>query len=106
MAPSSASSVPESRPSEKLGTHSTDRKSTRLNSSHGYISYAVFCLKKKKTDRYRRRLQIARRQHNPPLHRTESPFDPSDKEQQPPRLTDSLAILGTDPKSYHQPIQT
>src|SRR2546422_2608280 len=30
-------------------THSdTDRKSTRLNSSHGYISYAVFCLKKKK----------------------------------------------------------
>src|SRR2546422_8563816 len=30
-----------------------DRKSTRLNSSHGYISYAVFCLKKKKkTSRY------------------------------------------------------
>src|SRR3989449_5860951 len=27
---------------------SVDRKSTRLNSSHGYISYAVFCLKKKK----------------------------------------------------------
>src|SRR2546422_3412618 len=27
---------------------SLDRKSTRLNSSHGYISYAVFCLKKKK----------------------------------------------------------
>src|SRR2546422_5871100 len=31
-----------------------DRKSTRLNSSHGYISYAVFCLKKKKTDRTER----------------------------------------------------
>src|SRR2546422_7355675 len=30
---------------------SQDRKSTRLNSSHGYISYAVFCLKKKKTTR-------------------------------------------------------
>src|SRR3989449_2306621 len=30
-----------------------DRKSTRLNSSHGYISYAVFCLKKKKTRRRR-----------------------------------------------------
>src|SRR2546429_975652 len=30
---------------------STDRKSTRLNSSHGYISYAVFCLKKKKNER-------------------------------------------------------
>src|SRR2546430_9066527 len=27
-----------------------DRKSTRLNSSHSQISYAVFCLKKKKTD--------------------------------------------------------
>src|SRR5687768_18089625 len=30
----------------KLGDN-LDRKSTRLNSSHGYISYAVFCLKKK-----------------------------------------------------------
>src|SRR5687768_17920911 len=30
------------------GDHALDRKSTRLNSSHGYISYAVFCLKKKK----------------------------------------------------------
>src|SRR2546422_5762819 len=29
-------------------TGDEDRKSTRLNSSHGYISYAVFCLKKKK----------------------------------------------------------
>src|SRR2546429_4871073 len=29
-----------------------DRKSTRLNSSHGYISYAVFCLKKKNTTRH------------------------------------------------------
>src|SRR2546422_8539975 len=29
-------------------TSRRDRKSTRLNSSHGYISYAVFCLKKKK----------------------------------------------------------
>src|SRR2546422_5296612 len=30
-----------------LGAAQIDRKSTRLNSSHGYISYAVFCLKKK-----------------------------------------------------------
>src|SRR2546422_1123341 len=30
------------------GVRHQDRKSTRLNSSHGYISYAVFCLKKKK----------------------------------------------------------
>src|SRR2546422_6012801 len=31
-----------------VATGMADRKSTRLNSSHGYISYAVFCLKKKK----------------------------------------------------------
>src|SRR2546429_7375789 len=31
-------------------TSGGDRKSTRLNSSHGYISYAVFCLEKKKTN--------------------------------------------------------
>src|SRR2546422_1289426 len=35
-------------PTSALGS-GIDRKSTRLNSSHGYISYAVFCLKKKKT---------------------------------------------------------
>src|SRR2546422_7179450 len=33
---------------QKTGGSIVDRKSTRLNSSHGYISYAVFCLKKKK----------------------------------------------------------
>src|SRR2546429_8939331 len=32
----------------RQGRSRLDRKSTRLNSSHGYISYAVFCLKKKK----------------------------------------------------------
>src|SRR2546422_3200800 len=32
----------------QVPAHVPDRKSTRLNSSHGYISYAVFCLKKKK----------------------------------------------------------
>src|SRR2546429_5898996 len=36
-----------------------DRKSTRLNSSHGYISYAVFCLKKKKNTRNVRRCGCA-----------------------------------------------
>src|SRR5205809_5652254 len=36
------------RTSGGLGLGLADRKSTRLNSSHGYISYAVFCLKKKK----------------------------------------------------------
>src|SRR2546429_9221380 len=37
------------RPSgSSTSVETRDRKSTRLNSSHGYISYAVFCLKKKK----------------------------------------------------------
>src|SRR5216684_5533095 len=38
-----------------------DRKSTRLNSSHGYISYAVFCLKKKN------KIDLDRRIHDSPL---------------------------------------
>jgi len=35
---------------DTMGTRVTDRKSTRLNSSHDQISYAVFCLKKKKNN--------------------------------------------------------
>src|SRR5687768_18019796 len=38
------------RPHETLELE-TDRKSTRLNSSHGYISYAVFCVRKRRVDR-------------------------------------------------------
>src|SRR5947208_7023082 len=44
-----------------------DRKSTRLNSSHQIISYAVFCLKKKMTDRY---------------HHTTTKYTTSDREPQ------------------------
>src|SRR2546422_8390834 len=40
----------------------TDRKSTRLNSSHGYISYAVFCLKKKQSNKYSVRCAPSQRQ--------------------------------------------
>src|SRR2546422_6713688 len=39
--------VPQSVIDKELEIYRGDRKSTRLNSSHGYISYAVFCLKKK-----------------------------------------------------------
>src|SRR2546422_7742432 len=47
---STAGDVPESKEEGPgaLRPGPSDRKSTRLNSSHGYISYAVFCLKKKK----------------------------------------------------------
>src|SRR2546422_5368953 len=41
------------------GSAAEDRKSTRLNSSHGYISYAVFCLKKKKPKEHRSYLHYA-----------------------------------------------
>src|SRR5687768_18345272 len=46
----------------------TDRKSTRLNSSHGYISYAVFCLKKKNIQRTPRAPTVTRRQSHPTTH--------------------------------------
>src|SRR2546429_3685834 len=41
------------------GASREDRKSTRLNSSHGYISYAVFCLKKKKRKQTERHVLTA-----------------------------------------------
>src|SRR2546422_1458287 len=45
------------------GPGRSDRKSTRLNSSHGYISYAVFCLKKKK---HPPELSLGRRRRSAP----------------------------------------
>src|SRR3712207_7644996 len=44
-----SSVLPKSLRSDRTNELRTDRKSTRLNSSHANISYAVFCLKKKKT---------------------------------------------------------
>src|SRR2546428_8985982 len=46
-------------PSRRSTTCSVDRKSTRLNSSHDQISYAVFCLKKKKKKRGNRDIKHA-----------------------------------------------
>src|SRR3712207_7303630 len=48
-APASAACSNPCRPT-RSSSRTTDRKSTRLNSSHANISYAVFCLKKKKLD--------------------------------------------------------
>src|SRR2546429_4574329 len=63
------------RPRRSLPPAASDRKSTRLNSSHGYISYAVFCLKKKKigdlADRERFRRVLERRDEFAPLHHTQ-----------------------------------
>src|SRR5256886_6883276 len=56
--------TPESRDAVRRAMHAArdrgDRKSTRLNSSHSQISYAVFCLKKKKKSTCR-----SRRHHTP-----------------------------------------
>src|SRR6266436_4491142 len=46
--PSWLAASPEHQAPRRRTPLHRDRKSTRLNSSHGYISYAVFCLKKKK----------------------------------------------------------
>src|SRR2546422_8004776 len=45
------------------GRKGRDRKSTRLNSSHGYISYAVFCLKKKKKKKNKRQQNIQKKKY-------------------------------------------
>src|SRR2546422_7203949 len=54
-----------------------DRKSTRLNSSHGYISYAVFCLKKKRDIERERRSSQHRTawQGHPPCYESVDPAD-------------------------------
>src|SRR2546422_2736679 len=63
-APTRAAEVRLARPPDER-----DRKSTRLNSSHGYISYAVFCLKKKNKDNQRIDRDI-----NTLLHSLTTPF--------------------------------
>src|SRR5689334_23972009 len=49
---------PESLPFLRHDSRRLDRKSTRLNSSHSSISYAVFCLKKKTTRGHKRTLTV------------------------------------------------
>src|SRR5260221_9364183 len=57
-------------PSIAEGAAAKDRKSTRLNSSHTVISYAVFCLKKKKNHNQHKRAQYpsTRRPLSTPIH--------------------------------------
>src|SRR5205809_1903960 len=60
--PSPARTISRSRAGERPRStppsgRDRDRKSTRLNSSHGYISYAVFCLKKKKKKKHNKKIK-------------------------------------------------
>src|SRR2546422_1130307 len=54
---------PLDHPAHRVDDRQRDRKSTRLNSSHGYISYAVFCLKKKKNKKQQNLMSVAQRIH-------------------------------------------
>src|SRR5438876_4020524 len=56
--------------------HAIDRKSTRLNSSHPSISYAVFCLKKKKKNKYKKNISIRDTQRKKKAWHTHT--DPAD----------------------------
>src|SRR2546427_5992916 len=58
LGPADAAADREPRRRQLLTDQREDRKSTRLNSSHSQISYAVFCLKKKKKKNTRRAAQI------------------------------------------------
>src|SRR5256886_12524953 len=55
--------APQTRHIPIVALTAQDRKSTRLNSSHSQISYAVFCLKKKKTT------ELSKRLHLPPTNK-------------------------------------
>src|SRR5688572_31551307 len=60
-------------PTTQGAVAATDRKSTRLNSSHSQISYAVFCLKKKKKPKnntYQPKHKHQSPSHNPPVAST------------------------------------
>src|SRR3712207_7276959 len=86
-----------------LGRHlftvrATDRKSTRLNSSHANISYAVFCLKKKKTSRQQNRTVTPPSRLTPPHRTSPSPYTRITK-----AYTHVLSPLPTPPHSHSPP---
>src|SRR5206468_6602325 len=62
------------------GRVARDRKSTRLNSSHDQISYAVFCLKKKKTTTY----DILNHNDQRPVHEADSRHDDLERHEHQP----------------------
>src|SRR2546430_10575200 len=65
LRPHEAATVVSDRYQNFLSESFGDRKSTRLNSSHSQISYAVFCLKKKKKPRLKHHLHCSRHAQSP-----------------------------------------
>src|SRR2546429_1292496 len=70
-----------------------DRKSTRLNSRHGYISYAVFCLKKKGDHRRRPTVTARREFQRPPPYRGRAPHLQSPAGDHAERIPSALLTL-------------
>src|SRR2546430_3570986 len=81
----SATSTSTRRSSWMRTENTVDRKSTRLNSSHSQISYAVFCLKKKKSDSWTAS-NLAGPRHRYTLHWTRCK-PPAERSQYPARTT-------------------
>src|SRR5256885_3306071 len=67
-----AQKKPDAKVNQQIAVE--DRKSTRLNSSHLVISYAVFCLKKNKKVRHPPRFELAVIDHQIPLHQMLTDF--------------------------------
>src|SRR3989440_9461894 len=81
-----------------------DRKSTRLNSSHDQISYAVFCLKKKKKNQTHASHSLC--EHPPPRWHNPPPPEPSSAKTQPPSHPTSRpdTLRRTDPSDLRPPV--
>src|SRR5437870_11379110 len=79
--------------------HRPDRKSTRLNSSHVAISYAVFCLKKKKTNHMTSYPHTAT--HSAPLHAGNPPHDLRHTRPSPPISTPHPTTTQPHHPSHH-----
>src|SRR2546430_7839093 len=68
VTPRSSRSGVCSTPSKPMARRTIDRKSTRLNSSHSQISYAVFCLKKKKKNMTQTQVHVTKNPANDHSH--------------------------------------
>src|SRR5207245_4313433 len=77
-----------------------DRKSTRLNSSHGSISYAVFCLKKKKSNESQ---GIPRKHSMTAYPRQQHRSGRQDTDEKATHLDDSTHLLDDAPSRHHRP---
>src|SRR5207245_5066832 len=77
-------------------SHPRDRKSTRLNSSHGSISYAVFCLKKKNEPEHEQPGNRKKSGKKRLLHRAGAGVDPTEQDKCPDAEAKTLTVQEAD----------